>query len=102
MAPCSPPSSGSHTAEGMVSFLEHRGRVYQLMGYTDPGGWNANAPAAHIVGNGIVDHELGRRRQRLVDVQLVDPPAVVVLVDERSENPEVDHGRPLDRGHEEP
>jgi predicted Zn-dependent protease len=38
-------SSGNRTAEGMVSFFEHRGRVYQLMGYTDPGGWNANARA---------------------------------------------------------
>ncbi len=36
-------SSGNRTADGMVSFFEHGGRVYQLMGYTAPQGWNTYA-----------------------------------------------------------
>jgi len=33
------PQTGAYTADGLIGFLDHGGRVYQLMGYTAPATW---------------------------------------------------------------
>jgi predicted Zn-dependent protease len=37
--------TGAATAEGLIGFLSHGGKVYQLLGYTGVGTWNGYAPA---------------------------------------------------------
>jgi predicted Zn-dependent protease len=39
------PQSGTNTAEGLIGFLNHGGRVYQLMGYTAPDTWRGYSGA---------------------------------------------------------
>ena len=39
------PQTGTNTANGLIGFLNHGGRVYQLMGYTAPDTWRGYAGA---------------------------------------------------------